>query len=81
MSETPAQSLELTEAEQQIYERLGDCFDQERKRVAKLLADKDDSNLLGQTEFELRDRVHSLGAKALEVAAAERQKKGRVRES
>lgn len=27
--------------------------------------------LLGKKEFELRDQVHSLGAKALEVAADE----------
>lgn len=73
--------IELNEEEQQIYERLADCFDQERKRIAKLLADKDDSNLFGQTEFDLRDRVHALGAKALEAVAGERQKKGRVRES
>jgi len=45
------------------------------------LADKDDSNLLGQTEYDLRDRVHALGAKALEVVADERQKKGRIRAS
>jgi hypothetical protein len=73
--------LELDEQEQRIYERLADCFDEERKRVAKLLADKDDSNLFGQTEFDLRDRVHALGAKALEAVADERQKKGRVRKS
>ncbi len=37
--------------------------------------------LFGKKEFELRDRVHSLGAKALEAAADERQKKGRIRRS
>ncbi len=81
MAALPAQPLELNEEEQRIYERLGECFDQERKRVAKLLADKDDTNLLGQTEFDLRDRVHALGAKALEAVADDRQKRGRVQES
>jgi len=71
----------LTAEEQLIYERLAGCFDEERKRIARLLADKDDSNLFGQTEYDLRDRVHALGAKALETVADERQKKGRVRES
>lgn len=33
--------------------------------------------LFGQKEFQLRDEVHCLGAKAMEVAAQERQKKGR----
>jgi hypothetical protein len=37
--------------------------------------------LFGANEYEVRDRVHELGAKALEVAANERQKKGRVRRS
>lgn len=81
MSTTHAPSLELNEEEQRIYERLSGCFDEECKRVAKLLAAKDDSNLFGQTEYDLRDRVHALGAKALEVVADERQKKGRVRKS
>jgi len=71
----------LTAEEQLIYERLAGCFDEERKRIARLLADKDDSNLFSQTEYDLRDRVHALGAKALETVADERQKKGRVRES
>jgi hypothetical protein len=46
-----------------------------------LLAGKDNSQLFGQTEFELRDRVHALGARALEAVADERQKKGWVRRS
>lgn len=81
MCDSMREPLSLNDEEQLIYERLAACFDEERKRVAKLLADKDDSNLFGQTEFDLRDRVHALGAKALEVVADERQKKGRIRAS
>ena len=81
MATTPVKELELNDEEQRLYELLGECFEQERRRVAKLLASKDDANLLGQTEFDLRDRVHALGAKALETVASERQKKGRVRTS
>ncbi len=81
MATSSLEALALNDAEQLVYERLAGCFDEERKRIAKLLADKDDSNLLGQTEYDLRDRVHALGAKALEVAADERQKKGRLRTS
>jgi hypothetical protein len=51
------------------------------RRMAKVLAGKDDSQLLGKTEYQLRDRVHELGARALEVAVDERQKKGRIRGS
>jgi len=81
MAATCPEPVDFNEEEQRIYELLGDCFEQERRRVAKALAGKDDSNLLGQTEFDLRDRVHALGAKALEVVAEERQKKGRGRKS
>ena len=69
----------LTAEEQWLYERLGPLFEQERLRMAKALASKKDSELFGANEFEVRDRVHELGAKALEVAANERQKKGRIR--
>jgi hypothetical protein len=73
--------LELNDEEQRLYELLREACDDDIRRMAKLLAGKDDSNLFGQTEFDLRDRVHVLGAKALKVVADERQKKGRVRES
>lgn len=66
---------------QRIYERLEAAFDQERMRMARLLASKGNHELFGQTEYELRDRVHELGARVLEAAADERQKKGRVRRS
>jgi hypothetical protein len=73
---------EEQEAEaQRIYERLEAAFDQERMRMARLLASKANHELFGETEFELRDRVHELGARVLETAADERQKKGRVRGS
>jgi hypothetical protein len=68
-------AIELNEDERRIYERLGPLFEQERLRMAKALAS---GPLFGQKEFELRDQVHGLGAKALEVAADERQKKGRI---
>jgi len=71
----------LTSEEQVLYERLGPLFEQERLKLAKALASKADSELFGANEYEVRDRVHALGAKALEVAANERQKKGRVRRS
>ncbi len=67
--------LELNEEEQRIYELLGKVSDQELRRMAKLLAGKGDAELFGRTEFELRDRVHALGAQALEAVAEERQKK------
>ena len=35
-----------------------------------------DAQLLGRTEFEVRDSVHRLGARALEAALDERKKGG-----
>lgn len=71
-------SLELNEEEQRIYELLGEVSEQELRRMAKLLAGKSGAELFGKTEFELRDRVHALGAQALEAVAQERQKKGGI---
>jgi hypothetical protein len=75
--------LELTEEQrsesERIYERLRGAFDEELRSMAELMASKQDRELFGQTEYELRDRVHRLGAQVLETAADERQKKGRVR--
>lgn len=73
---------EEQEAEaQRIYERLRGVFDEELKGMARFMASKPNHQLFGQTEFDLRDRVHELGARVLETAADERQKKGRVRGS
>ena len=64
-----------------MFERLEPLFEAERLRMAKSLASKKDEELFGRNEYELRDRVHELGAKALEIAANERQKKGWIRGS
>jgi hypothetical protein len=64
---------------QRIVERLGPLFEEELLRMACFLASKGDRELFGKTEFYLRDQVHRLGAKTLEAAAEERQKKGGIR--
>jgi hypothetical protein len=48
-------------------------------QIARLLVSKPDSRLLGATEFEVRDRVHRIGAKAIETALSERKKGGTTR--
>lgn len=45
------------------------------RRMAELLASKDNRHLLGQTEFQLRDMCHRLGAAAID-ATLELRKKG-----
>lgn len=64
---------------QRIYERLVPLAVEEMRRLSRALAGKKTRHLFGKTEYEIRDRVHGIGAKALEIAAQERQKKGGVR--
>lgn len=77
----PGLKGEQEQEAQRIYERLEAVFNQERMRMARVLASKDDSQLFGETEYQLRDIVHQLGAKALETTADERVKKGGLRKS
>lgn len=48
----------------------------EVKRIARLLASKPNRQLLGETEFQIRDAVHRLGARAIDAALFERKKGG-----
>jgi len=61
---------------ERIYQTLRQAADSDLRDLAELLASKPDRQLLGQTEFEVRDRVHKIGAKALETALDERKKGG-----
>ena len=61
---------------QALFERLKQPFLDEAQRLARLLAQKADGQLLGATEFEVRDRVHDLGAQALQAALDEGKKGG-----
>ncbi|HKB40695.1 MAG TPA: hypothetical protein VKD72_29990 [Gemmataceae bacterium] len=69
---TPEQEAEA----QALFERLKAAFEDEARHLARLMASKDDRHLLGATEFEVRDRVHRLGAGVLQAALAERKKRG-----
>jgi hypothetical protein len=61
---------------QRLFALLQQPFLDEARRLARLLAAKPDAQLLGKTEFEVRDAVHRLGAQALEAALDERKKGG-----
>ena len=45
MAVSPREEIELNEEEQRIYERLGDCFEKERRQVAHLRIDQDQAHL------------------------------------
>ena len=76
----PCPRLPLTpdqaELSERIYQSLRQAADADLRGLADLLASKPDRQLLGQTEFEVRDRVHQIGAKAFETALDERKKGG-----
>ena len=68
----------LTEEQQalsgRIQERLQSRFAEELQGLAQLLASREYGKLLGQTEYDVRDIVHRLGALAIETALTERKK-------
>ena len=72
MDLTPDQEAEA----RRIFEVLKGTVDADLMAMARLLASKDTGELFGRTEFEVRDRVHAIGAKALETALAGRKKGG-----
>lgn len=72
LKHTPEQDAEA--------QRLADIIVQKTKEealeMARLLVSKPDRELLGATEFEIRERVHKIGACAIETAVNQRKKGG-----
>jgi hypothetical protein len=69
---TPEQQEQAQRIERILTESVRDDI----RSLAELFASKADRQLLGQTEFEVRDLVHKIGAKAFETALDERKKGG-----
>ncbi len=69
----PEDQAQLAE---QLYASLKAAAERDLKDIAEFLATRPDDQLFGQAEFELRDRVHRLGAEALQTAAEQRKKGG-----
>lgn len=67
---TAEQQAEADRIEQRLLELVrGDL-----RELAEHLASKPTGQLLGATEYEVRDRVHRIGARALEAALTGREK-------
>ena len=64
------------EQAERIFQSLRQAVESDLRSLAELLASQPDRQLLGQTEFEVRDRVHKIGARAIETALNERKKGG-----
>ncbi len=72
--------IELSAEQEAEAQRLADAIavktKQELLRITRLLVSKKDHELFGETEFEVRDLVHKIGARAIETAVNERKKGG-----
>jgi hypothetical protein len=72
LSLTPEQEAEA----QALFQRLKSALEREALQLTRLMASKEDHQLLGGTEFEVREQVHRLGAQVLEAVLQERKKGG-----
>ena len=66
-------SAELEAEAQALALELSHALADDLLAVARLLVSKQPTHLFGQTEFQLRDLVHRLGAKALQVRLAQKK--------
>ncbi len=75
-----SQTLELTPEQEAEARRLAEAValrtKEELLQLARLLVAKRDDQLFGETEFQVRDLVHQIGARAIETAVNERKKGG-----
>jgi hypothetical protein len=69
---TPEQEAEAARIAKVINQKMQD----EALQMARLLVSKSDPEFFGKTEYEIRDRVHRIGACAIETALQERKKGG-----
>jgi hypothetical protein len=58
-----------------LFARLKSALEREAWQLARMMGSKEDGQVLGRTEFEVRDHVHRLGAQVLEAVLQERKKK------
>ena len=74
------QAVELTPEQEAEAQRLAETVALKAKdellQLARLLVSKRDDQIFGETEFQVRDLVHRIGARAIETAVNERKKRG-----
>lgn len=69
---TPEQEVEA----QRLTELILQKAREEMLAMARIMVSKPDKQLLGKSEFQVRDRAHRLAAHAIETALNERKKGG-----
>jgi hypothetical protein len=60
---------------QELARTLSKILEADLLQRTRLLASQPDDQVLGQTEFQIRDIVHKIGAKAIQAELDARQKK------
>lgn len=63
----------LEQEAQTLATRIRQAVDDEILQLARLLVSKPEDQIFGQTEFEVRDLVHRVGAMALQTRLAEKK--------
>ena len=81
MSIQESLSPELEARAQELVARLRPQAEEDLLALARLLVSKEDHELFGETEFEVRDLVHRLGAKAYSAPVAGKKRGTKVRAS
>jgi hypothetical protein len=76
MPSNPELTPEQEAMAEALFQRIQALYLEEARQACRLLASKPDNQLLGRTEFELRDHLHRLGAATLETALDGREKGG-----
>jgi len=66
-------SPEQEQQAQALATRIHEAVDGDILELARLLVSKPEHEVFGQTEFEVRDIVHQLGATALQTHLAEKK--------
>jgi hypothetical protein len=72
MSRTPLSPEREAEA-QQLLRALRQAADEDLLAIARALVATDEHTLFGQTEFDIRDLVHKIGAKAYQAHLAQKK--------
>lgn len=69
---TPEQEAEAREIKAKILDAVNSDIDQ----MCRLMASKQDHELLGQNEYDMRDIAHKIAATTIEAGVNQRAKKG-----
>lgn len=68
---TPEQELQARQIEEALLVRAQENIQQ----IARLMASRENHQLLGETEFQIRDLLHQIGNQAVETTLEVRKKR------